>query len=539
LITIRNKKCLYYLLLVIIIIWAFWLRLIEIDNPWIGHHDFNGTWISLAAENYLKYGFFETKFGSTTNSGIIPDGKYTYYIHHPPLICWLVSLSFMVYGSSENSARIVSIYLSLCTIFLIFLICTLLFDYNLALLAALIQTLLPMDAFFGRFVNHEPLILFLAMLTFYLYLKWIEDNKYFPFLVGSTIIGCLSGWSYYYLPGLLFLHYQIFVKKTWQLKKIIILPIICIISFLAFLLYIQLLTGSINGGDYGSIFEAFKVRISSKTIINFTIGEFLLTEYNRILDLFTPIITVFTIFYLLTFISYPKLRLENKGIFLMLLMLFGILHPLVFKQQAYVHDYLLFNLSPFMSITSAIVILELTKILSSHFRIPIALFPIIFVLSYMNLSKPSLLKLHEVRNLEEEYKLGVYLKNYTRPDELIMSSLDNGSSELQLKYYSQRHLSSNISSKYDMAKLLDDGKGKYHFFLDDKESGKSDILEDYLIDNFKCKSMGRFILYDLKNKPDKNMEKSEKVVKPSIRSKDYQNPDGGLNSVNHDNMENP
>ena len=489
--------------------WALWLRLIEIDEPWIGHHDFNGTWISLAASNYLKYGFLETGFGSTTNSGFVQDGNYSYYLHHPPLICWLVSIPFMAYGISEDSARIVSIFLSIGSIFMLFKICSSLFNYNVALISALIQTLLPMDAFFGRFVNHEPLILFISLVTIYLYLKWIKDKNYFLLLILSTLIGCLSGWSFYYMPALLFLHYQLIEKKSWRLTIIFILPIICIFCFLAFLLYIHILSGSIHGGDYGSIFEAFKVRISSKTIIEFTLGKFLLTEFNRILKLFTPVITFLALFYILTFITYPKLRIENHGVFLLMLMLFGIAHPLIFKQQAYVHDYLLFNLSPFMSISASVIIMEFSKILKEQFRIPVILIPILFFITYLNFSRQEILKLHEIRNLEEEYIVGLYIHNHTEPDDLIMTSFDKGSEELQLKYYSQRSIFSGVTSKFQMEKLIKERKGYFRFFIDSRNTDKSEILTKYLNDNYKRKFLSHYILYDFKKLANTNFANEE------------------------------
>jgi len=472
----------------VVIFWAFWVRLIELREPWTGHHDFNGAWVSLAARNFINYGFLETKLGVTTNSGPPPDNGYSYYLHHPPLITWLVSISFMVYGISEGSARIVSVYFSIGTIVFIFLLSKNLFNINVALFAAFLQAFIPMDAFFGRLVNHEPLILFFAMALIYFFVEWLNGRKHWSYMPIITFWGCLSGWAFYYLPFLIFLHYLFFKRKPKALLKLLPSPVICLLCFLGFLSYIYFLTGSINGGEFGSIFEAFKVRISSGEVIKFTIKDFFSLEFHRILRLLTLIVTLFSLFFILTFATVPKRRLAANGDI----------------QQAYVHDYLLFNLSPFMSLSTAVVVDEISKILKEHFRIPVAIVPVILFFAFVSVARSEILRLHNIKNLVEEYNVGDYIKNHTQPEEAIITSIRNGSAQLQLKYYSQRYLVPEIISKYDLDKILKDSKRDYRFFLDRQRVGKSEILDEYLKDNFTEKRIGNYILYDLKKPLDKD-----------------------------------
>jgi len=62
------------------------IRCWEINEPGIGHGDFNGANFSIMARNYLRFGYLETKFGPSQDIGFTRPVKFTYYII-TPLYC--------------------------------------------------------------------------------------------------------------------------------------------------------------------------------------------------------------------------------------------------------------------------------------------------------------------------------------------------------------------------------------------------------------------------------------------------------------------
>src|SRR5438093_7130560 len=94
----------------------------RLTDPWIGHHDYNGAFYSLAARNYLQYGYGGTRFGMVINSDVASPEQFVYYTHHPPLLPLLVSFSFAVLGLHEWAARVVPVIFSLGSVGLVYLL---------------------------------------------------------------------------------------------------------------------------------------------------------------------------------------------------------------------------------------------------------------------------------------------------------------------------------------------------------------------------------------------------------------------------------
>ncbi|MFH0861511.1 MAG: glycosyltransferase family 39 protein [Candidatus Altiarchaeota archaeon] len=107
------------------------------------------------AKNPLSYPHLE--------SGIIDNNI-------PPLTAYLLGFSFMAFGESEASARIVPIIFSLASTALIYTIGRRIYDKRTGLAAAAILAFTPMNVIVGRNVQTDPLFMALGLAGVYLYL---------------------------------------------------------------------------------------------------------------------------------------------------------------------------------------------------------------------------------------------------------------------------------------------------------------------------------------------------------------------------------
>ena len=127
-----------YLILALILVLAAILQCYRIAEPgWDGtHYSSSLRDVSLdgwhgyclcewggMAKNYFKFGYLETKLGLMMHRGWIkPDfSSYRYRVDHPPLLPFLISLSYRLFGVHEWSTRLVTLLTSLGLLPLVFL----------------------------------------------------------------------------------------------------------------------------------------------------------------------------------------------------------------------------------------------------------------------------------------------------------------------------------------------------------------------------------------------------------------------------------
>ncbi|MEW6097259.1 MAG: glycosyltransferase family 39 protein [bacterium] len=372
------------------------------------------------AQNYIRFGYLDSKFAPTLNVGYEKPDKFTYYINHPPLLPILVSLSFRIFGVHEWSARLVPILFSIGNLFIVFILIRRLWGKEVALLASFFFTLIPMDAYFGRMVCHEaPTTMFFSLLCLYFYLLYIEKEKkwHLAGIVISFTLGTLTGWPVYYISLLITLHYLIFFYPK---RKKIILPLILFsISITLFVIYIGYICFL---GTIQNLIDAFMRRISFQdegSSSFFTFYQFIKYENSIVIwRYFTPTLCVLSLIWIMNFSMRIKI-ISQKESFIILLLLFGLIHILLFPNGAWVHDYWSFYLTPFiiLSATLGLKIIQ-EKIKKYIFIIP--LFGIIFI-CFTSQSISQIKALHQYNN-STGYTLGIQLKQMSNKKDKIITS---------------------------------------------------------------------------------------------------------------------
>ena len=172
----------------------------NLDKPFWGEHDWNGVRYGNIARNYLRYGYWETKFGQIENSGEVKNKEFEYYTHYPPLLPILISFSYKLFGVSEWSTRLVPLLATSGSIVLIFLIGVQIWNMRVGILAGLLALATPMVLYFGKNPVHESGTLFFILLAFFGYLATLKRKKYgkIIFILG-LILAEMTAWAGYFL----------------------------------------------------------------------------------------------------------------------------------------------------------------------------------------------------------------------------------------------------------------------------------------------------------------------------------------------------
>lgn len=245
---------------IIIAIFLFILSLLLVgqhsDKPFWGVHDWNGVRYGNIARNYLKYGLIETKLGQVENSGYVLPSEFEYYTHYPLLLPVVISMSYWLFGVSEFSTRLAPVLATTGSIVLIFLIGSKLYNLKIGAVAALSALATPMVQYFGKNASHEPLALFFILVSFYGYISLGKEKwGQWIFIIG-LILAQMTAWAGYFLiPALTLTH--ILRKEFNKVFQLFPYWILFFVLFSSHLLHVQILTGSITGGN---LFESLMQR---------------------------------------------------------------------------------------------------------------------------------------------------------------------------------------------------------------------------------------------------------------------------------------
>src|ERR1041384_4238807 len=184
--------------------WFAVLLLINFDAPWTAKHEWNGVVWSQAAHNHLRAGL-KTTLGipSWEHFGPLPIPSKAYYVHHPPLLPLMVTGTFALFGEHEWAARLVPIACSLLNAVLLWLLVRSAAGARAATLSVAVWVTLPIQLFFGRTVNYEPVALTWMLGAFFCLRQWqlTDSSRWRAGVVTCFLMGLWTEWHVYILLG--------------------------------------------------------------------------------------------------------------------------------------------------------------------------------------------------------------------------------------------------------------------------------------------------------------------------------------------------
>lgn len=443
---IKNSKPIIITIIIFIIL-GIGFRFKDFSKPWAGvHNAWGGAMYGAIARNYVKYGYLKTRFAPVVNSGDVASDGFEFYYHYPPLLVWLVSVSYFIFGVHEWAARLVPLIFSLFSLGLIYEFTRYLFSKKVALLALLFGAIIPVETYYGAHVDvYCTLSVFFPLLALYGYARWLEDYRLRNFVICTIgiFLGCMTSWNTYFIIPLILVHsyFLNLHEGKKQFYRLLILPGIAIVVFLLFVLHRNIALNMGQGEIHEGLIQKLLIRTS---LITASSGEksdfFRLIFINNIrysLKLYSPFLVFNTAIWVCLFIKDAlKKQLQKNELFLLILLLYGILHNLIFSNILENHDYIVVLYSSGIVLTNAVVIIRVYNILCLRSwnvymrKTVIGAYLFIIILSCFNITQKLYSKDHN-SGLKAQHWSRVIRQNGTGKDLILFPT----KSDQIVKYY--------------------------------------------------------------------------------------------------------
>jgi hypothetical protein len=423
------------LLLLLVFVITFAVRVYDIFSPYgrtilaAGSTNF---W-HIAGENYLRFGYFPLWFTPVLNTGI--NLPLNFYINHPSLLAFYLSLFYLLFGSSVLVTKLAACAGWYGVSFLIFKLGTLR-SKRLGYFALIASLLLPFTNIFSNCADSigGPLVVFLSLLYFYLLEKRASVWK----INLICWLASFSEWSFIPLWATC-----LFMDKYSKYRISLLISSVCILILLSGLwlfgyfrihnpsadnqLGLEALINFLQWLSSSNWLASFKYSI---TAIGNHVSSSVPIEkwFSRLI--FTYITTFFTP---LIFIGSYFIFKTHRTLYLPLLVQ-PLAMILLFPHGAFKHAFWISTLVPFASLALAVFFTKLRR----KMMVVVVLVTLIFSTFYSVFFKE--------RDKTHTYiKIGTYLKQNTLPNQVLFINLageasDHLSELLLIGYYSKRDL---------------------------------------------------------------------------------------------------
>jgi len=227
------------IIIFVIIFLAFFVRLYKIDAPLADWHSWRQVDTSAVTRNYVKNSIdlLHPRFDDLGN---IPSGKDNpqgYRFVEFPVYNAVVAIKYQALPifSIEVWGRLISIFASLGSLILLYLITKKYLGDKTALYSAFFFAILPYNIYYSRVILPEPSLVFTSLASIYFLDKWLEKEKIYLWLLAIlfTALALLIKVSAIFLwPVLLYLFFKKYKLKTFIHPLIISYIIISILPIL-------------------------------------------------------------------------------------------------------------------------------------------------------------------------------------------------------------------------------------------------------------------------------------------------------------------
>jgi len=159
--------------------------------------------------NSIPYGNFLKNEGRD-----LPNYFFQPLFKYPPLFAALIGTSMKIFGETEVAAEYVSLVMNLLCIFLVYLLGALLFDRRVALVAAIILWIDPINMICSQKIWLGTTIEFFTLLSVWAFCHAIKNQKNRMFLIAGLCSGLAASTKYTgILPTLVYVVFALTYKR--------------------------------------------------------------------------------------------------------------------------------------------------------------------------------------------------------------------------------------------------------------------------------------------------------------------------------------
>jgi 4-amino-4-deoxy-L-arabinose transferase-like glycosyltransferase len=330
-------------LLLIVLGVALWLW--GITYPFVGIYNTNNNYLSLAAKNYLRFGFWNLKLFPTYFAGAHFMPGNPYYLHHPILIFWLEALSVFVFGSHNWSIHVPQLVFTAGGMAMIYVIARKLWNQKVALWSLGLAVIFPMTGFFWKYMLFEQASLFLNLAVYYFLIRYSNrpNSRDLIAIFFATVLSGFVDWGVLYLllPFALFF----FTRFGKRIKPAFIAyvsgAVLSLGLFLVGVLLSQKGFGELSLAIWGRSFTA------ELTGLSYWPARLLAISIIRTILYFSPFAIVSGLYIVKLIKNRESWKLPD--ITLVFFFLFGLLNLIFLPTATWGHSYFLYYFIPFFA----------------------------------------------------------------------------------------------------------------------------------------------------------------------------------------------
>ncbi len=237
-------KTLQLLIVSLLLVCAFAVRLYEIDRPIADWHSWRQADTAAVSRNFIKEGFnpFIPKYDDMSSQANGLDNPNRYRFVEFPIYNILVAAVWQFTGIKDMYARLVTALITVGSTLLIYLMVKRYSGRKTALLTAAFFAFIPYNIFYSTVVLPGPTMVFLLLLSYVTFQKWLDKNTKVLFLIASAVSLSLAILTWpialiFALPQayLAFDKFGLSVFKRWQLW---VYGLIAIVPFIGWRMWI-------------------------------------------------------------------------------------------------------------------------------------------------------------------------------------------------------------------------------------------------------------------------------------------------------------
>jgi len=214
---------------------------------------------------------------------------------HPPLYYVLMHFWGRIFGFSDFSLRFPSVIFGVLSVIVTFMLARELFNQKIALLSSYLIGMSEFAIFYSKEAKQYTMLLFLATLSTYYFVKFLKNKKANNFLY--LLVSVLAIYTHYYFIFVIFLHNLLFLlfydkNKLWHLAKtqflilLLFIPqLICFVQQAIFISSNSWYGNSLRIKALPSMLESFNNQTGNLGLFIlgffFLVGLFDLIKYNK------------------------------------------------------------------------------------------------------------------------------------------------------------------------------------------------------------------------------------------------------------------
>jgi len=219
---LQTKQVIYFLIFLSLVVRTF-----DLFSPIVGVQSWRQADTAAMARN-----FYEEDF-NIFYPQIDWRGNTTGYVESEfPIYQFTIAALYKIFGVHESIGRLISIFFSIISIYLLYKVVLMLIDKKTALWAAFIYSVLPLNIFYSRVFMPEPMLIMSILSGIYFFIRWIGSQRLLHYALSLVFItiACLIKIPTLYIG--LPIGFLAFQKYKW---KVFIKPALLFYSFFVML----------------------------------------------------------------------------------------------------------------------------------------------------------------------------------------------------------------------------------------------------------------------------------------------------------------